>query len=254
MKTYALLGFFISTMKHYMILNMPRSKAYGIMIRPAAAAFTSSSSFATTSSIKKRLAARGNQQETAPPRTASTLTPRFMTSTSGDPTTSSSFSSSLPEYGNPTYGLTKKLSSGITYPEAITKVTNALKEHGFGVLTEIDMRATMQKKLNVDLGRPYTILGACNPKLALNALQNSPAVGLFLPCNVAVLEDPDGRMVVSIVSPEEMFSIAAKDDTSSNAPVSAGGGGGSSPSSSGGGVEALAKEVQDIMKKVIGSL
>jgi uncharacterized protein (DUF302 family) len=171
--------------------------------------------------------------------------------TNSSSSSSSSPAASLPEYGNPTYGLTKKLPSGITFPEAITKVTDALKENGFGVLTEIDMRATMQKKLNVDLGRPYTILGACNPKLALKALQDAPAVGLFLPCNVAVLEDPDGRMVVSIVSPEEMFSIAAKDNH-----VSTGGGKSSNISSNNGssGVEDLAKEVQEIMTKVISSL
>mmetsp|Transcript_5471 Transcript_5471/g.10420 ORF Transcript_5471/g.10420 Transcript_5471/m.10420 type:complete len:173 (+) Transcript_5471:245-763(+) len=157
------------------------------------------------------------------------------------PSSTSPSSPALPEYGNPNYGLTKKLASGITFPEAIAKVTDALKVNGFGILTEIDLCATMQKKLNVDIGRPYTILGACNPKLALRALQNTPAVGLFLPCNVAVLEDPDGRMVVSIVSPEEMFSIAAttKDENGS---------------SLAGGVEVLAKEVQEIMVKVIAGL
>lgn len=150
---------------------------------------------------------------------------------------STSTTNSLPEYGSPSYGLTKKLPAGTNFPDAITKVTQVLKENGFGVLTEIDMQATMKKKLDVDLGRPYKILGACNPKLALNALQNVPAVGLFLPCNVAVAEDPDGRVVVSIISPDAMFSIAAQDENQSA-----------------GGVEELAKEVQKVMEHVIDAL
>lgn len=143
----------------------------------------------------------------------------------------STATSMLPEYGTPTYGMTKKFPSGVAFDEAVDKVTADLKEHGFGVLTEIDMRATMSKKLDVDLGRPYKILGACNPKLALGALQASPSVGLFLPCNVAVAEDPDGRIVVSVISPKAMFAVA--DDP---------------------GVEPLAKEVQEIMEKVMEGL
>jgi uncharacterized protein (DUF302 family) len=148
-----------------------------------------------------------------------------------------STTNSLPEYGSPSYGITKKLPAGTNFSDAITKVTEALKDNGFGVLTEIDMQATMKKRLDVDLGRPYKILGACSPKLALKALQNVPAVGLFLPCNVAVAEDPDGRVVVSIISPEAMFSIAAQDKNQSA-----------------GGVEELAKEVQVVMEKVMNAL
>jgi len=142
----------------------------------------------------------------------------------------------IPEYGTPSYGLTKKLQDGISFNDAMNKVTDSLKQNGFGVLTEIDMRATMKKKLDVDLGRPYTILGACSPKLSLRALQQSPAVGLFLPCNVAIAEDPDGRVVVSIINPEAMFSIAKQDAEGQT------------------GVEELAKDVQEIMEKVIESL
>ncbi len=94
----------------------------------------------------------------------------------------------------------------VPYEHAIAKVTEALKAEGFGVLTEIDVRATMKKKLNVDFQR-YVILGACNPPLAYRALQADKDVGLLLPCNVIVYETDAHHSVVSLVDPLSMLGI-----------------------------------------------
>ena len=96
------------------------------------------------------------------------------------------------------YGFTKKLN--IPYDEAVKKATAALKEEGFGVLTEIDVKATVKKKLDVDFRR-YIILGACNPPLAHKALTAELEIGLLLPCNVIVYETEDGGSVVSALNP-----------------------------------------------------
>ena len=88
----------------------------------------------------------------------------------------------------------------ISFEQAISKVTEALKEEGFGILTEIDVQATLQKKLNVDF-RPYKILGACNPPFAYKALQAEDKIGTMLPCNVIVQARPDGLVEVSAVDP-----------------------------------------------------
>jgi uncharacterized protein (DUF302 family) len=94
------------------------------------------------------------------------------------------------------------------YEEAVEKVTAALKTQGFGVLTQIDVQATLKQKLNVD-HRRYVILGTCNPPLAHRALQAEPEVGLLLPCNVIVYEgDRDGESVVSIVDPLAMMQAS----------------------------------------------
>ncbi len=92
-----------------------------------------------------------------------------------------------------------------TYENAVEKVISALKDEGFGIMTRIDVKATLKEKLDVEF-RPYVILGACNPPLAYKALQSDPKVGLLLPCNVTVEETPDGALV-SIVNPEAMFGI-----------------------------------------------
>jgi uncharacterized protein (DUF302 family) len=94
---------------------------------------------------------------------------------------------------------------------AIAAATEALKQQGFGVLTEIDVKATLQKKLGVDHPR-YTILGACNPSLAYKALQIEPALGLLLPCNVIVYDNQDGSSTVSIVNPEQMLGIVQNEE------------------------------------------
>lgn len=107
------------------------------------------------------------------------------------------------------YGLKTTVSS--SYEDAITQVTAALKEEGFGILTEIDVQATLKKKLDVDTRR-YVILGACNPNLAHKAMQVEPDIGLLLPCNVIVYESEDARKtVVAIFDPNLMMQITGND-------------------------------------------
>ena len=89
---------------------------------------------------------------------------------------------------------------GISYDEAITKVTEELKKEGFGILTEIDVKETLKKKLDVDFHK-YKILGACNPSYAYKALQAEDKIGLMLPCNVIVQETPDGTVEVAAIDP-----------------------------------------------------
>lgn len=98
-----------------------------------------------------------------------------------------------------------------SYDDAITAVTEELKKEGFGVLTEIDVKATLKKKLDVDF-RPYKILGACNPNLAHKALSLVPEVGLMLPCNVTVAQEEDGRILVSIINPQQMLGVVNNPD------------------------------------------
>lgn len=94
-----------------------------------------------------------------------------------------------------------------SFDEAITKTTEELKKEGFGVLTEIDVKETLKKKLDVDF-KKYKILGACNPGFAHKALQAEDKIGIMLPCNVIVEEHEDGTVEVSAVNPiESMKSI-----------------------------------------------
>lgn len=86
------------------------------------------------------------------------------------------------------------------FEEAIEEVTNALKEEGFGILTEIDVQATLKKKLDVDF-RPYKILGACNPPFAYKALQAEEKIGTMLPCNVIIQSKGEGKVEVSAIDP-----------------------------------------------------
>ena len=88
----------------------------------------------------------------------------------------------------------------LNFADAIIRVTEELKKEGFGVLTEIDVKATLKKKLDVDF-RNYRILGACNPPFAYQALQAEPHIGLMLPCNIVVQEAENGKTLVSAVDP-----------------------------------------------------
>ncbi len=110
---------------------------------------------------------------------------------------------------DPAYGYTVHL-PGVGFTEARTRVVEALKAQGFGVLTEIDVQATFKAKLDQAF-RPYVILGACNPQLAHRALGSELGVGLLLPCNVCVWEE-DGGSVVSIARPTAMFAVVDRDD------------------------------------------
>ncbi len=118
----------------------------------------------------------------------------------------------------------------LPFEEAIDKTTEVLKEHGFGVLTEIDIKATLKKKLDVDF-RNYRILGACNPPQAYNALQAEEHIGLMLPCNVIVHERKDGEVEVSAVDPVASMQAIENDE-----------------------LDQVAGKVRDMLKKVIEAL
>jgi len=96
------------------------------------------------------------------------------------------------------YYFTKKLD--LDFNSSIAKVTDELKNEGFGIITEIDVKNTLKNKLNVDF-RNYKILGACNPEFAYKALQEENKIGLLLPCNVIIQEIDEGNIEVSIIDP-----------------------------------------------------
>ena len=99
----------------------------------------------------------------------------------------------------------------LPYPEAVRAVKAALKEQGFGVLTEIDVKATMREKIDRDI-EDYVILGACNPHLASRALDVDRRIGLLLPCNVVVRDGGNGRTVVEVLDPHVMVTVPERDE------------------------------------------
>ncbi|HEU4513095.1 MAG TPA: DUF302 domain-containing protein [Nocardioidaceae bacterium] len=115
------------------------------------------------------------------------------------------------------------------YAETVEAVRAALGDQGFGVLTEIDMQATLKKKLDVDIA-PQVILGACRPPLAYQSLQAEPSIGLLLPCNVVVRETDDGT-VVEAVDPQTMVQMTDND-----------------------GLQAVADEAKQRLEKALASL
>jgi uncharacterized protein (DUF302 family) len=106
------------------------------------------------------------------------------------------------------YGLSKVIN--MSYEDAVEKVTGELKKEGFGVLTSIDVKDTLKKKIDVDF-KKYVILGACNPQLAHKALQNEEQIGLLLPCNVIVYEK-ENKTVVSVFDPSIMTEVADNEE------------------------------------------
>lgn len=122
----------------------------------------------------------------------------------------------------------KKLKN-ISFDEAIIKVTNALKEEGFGILTEIDIKETLKKKLDKDF-RPYIILGACNPPFAYKALLAEDKIGAMLPCNVIVQQSEDGVEVAAVDPVASMLAVENK------------------------ALEEIASEIRDKLRSVIDSL
>ena len=126
------------------------------------------------------------------------------------------------------YGFSIKLDG--PFDSVVTRVTDALQQQGFGVLTEIDVQATLKKKLDVDR-RPYRILGACNPALAHRAIEAEPDIGLLLPCNVVVREEDDGIVTVAFMNPEAVLQLVDRPE-----------------------VHALGKEVLTLLERVRTSL
>ena len=106
------------------------------------------------------------------------------------------------------YGFNVKFNGD--FDTAVNKVTEELGKEGFGVLTEIDVSATLKKKLDIDRA-PYKILGACNPQLAHQALEADPDIGLLLPCNVVVRQDDDGGVTVGFMDPSAVLKLVDKE-------------------------------------------
>lgn len=126
------------------------------------------------------------------------------------------------------YFFSKKVA--MNFENAMSRVTEELKKEGFGILTEIDVKATLKKKLDVDFQK-YTILGACNPVFAYKALQAEPHIGTMLPCNVIVQELADGKVEVAAVDPLASMQAIPNQE-----------------------LQAIAKEIQLKLKRVIDQL
>ena len=126
------------------------------------------------------------------------------------------------------YFFSKKVA--MNFENAMTRVTEELQKEGFGILTEIDVKATLKKKLDVDFQK-YTILGACNPAFAYQALQAEPHIGTMLPCNVIVQELADGKVEVAAVDPLASMQAIPNQE-----------------------LQAIAKEIQLKLKRVIDQL
>jgi uncharacterized protein (DUF302 family) len=127
----------------------------------------------------------------------------------------------------PSYGLVRTLTC--SFDEADQRIRKSLADQGFGVLTEIDLSGTMKKKLGHDMPR-YTILGACHPPSAWQAVQADAAIGLLLPCNVTVTQADDGTVVLTAIDPDAMFQVTDAD-----------------------GIEAVAKDVRERLQAALAN-